>query len=305
MAGENAQRRRAAVPAKILQAAMIVVVCSAIVGAAAQATVSGSTDDELKDFDADRDEAELAAEFEESVLGALAEFADIEGESLTDVLNRRNNLGVTGGGTLYSGIERSLDHGALPAGSGSTLAGPCQGLAMSFGPEGELLAAAADFDDRSPPIDLLASDLDGGDLTQAFTRSNPFIVDANGFVAWAGGSELAPRNHRFQVRTQSFTLVRGGHHNDGEHRLSSGTFDLAEEIPESAKINALLRIDGSIDADDGFSCVGDGYFRIRGGRPILDVAGIGLMALASIGLLFTARPTTLPEVAAAPIEVGS
>jgi len=82
-------------------------------------------------------------------------------------------------------------------GSNSALTGPCGGVAFSYGENGEVIDAAIDLGDNSPPIDLT-------DGSQAFTSSNPFKVDTRGIVAYFGfmpKTGAGPMGHTWNINT--------------------------------------------------------------------------------------------------------
>ena len=179
-------------------------------------------------------------------------------------------------------------------GGDSSLTGPCMGLTMSFDDTGALIDMAADFNEAAPPIDLLEYYASGQqNAPRAFTADNPYMVHVDGFVVYAGIAGPpggGPRNHVWEITTFGQALDEGGDDNpDGENR-NAGGISLAEQLPAGAKVSALFKIDGSITADGGFACAGDGYFETVGGTPVLQVAGGVLVLLAGLGAFFNARP---------------
>lgn len=242
-------------------------------------------------------DAELAAEFEAELLGMLgsatgqpvdpAAFAGLSGLP-GDLDLAPGELAVRMAGDAVA-VTSSGD-----VGGGSSLTGPCMGLALSFDGDGQLIDAAADFDPDGAPVDLWAYYESGGaDVRAAFTAKNPFEVDVNGFVAYTGVAGTAgngPRNHTWEITSFGQALDSGGDDNaDGKNR-NAGTLDLGEQLPAPAKLNALFRIEGSMRADNGFACDGSGYFATTGGAPVLEVAGGVMVLIGGLGAVFNARP---------------
>jgi hypothetical protein len=190
---------------------------------------------------------------------------------------------------LYDEFESQLglvDPGDF--GGGSTLTGPCFGMALSYDPDGELIAAAGDFNDGAPPVDLL----DGG---QAFTSSNPFKVHADGVVVYGGRATApdgdGPLDHSWYIRTQGISLDAGGDPNPEGKNNNAGMVDLRDSLP--IKFTGLIKVDGSITSANGLACSGGGFVQLVGPFPLftaLGGAGAALLALGGVGLLFNARP---------------
>ncbi|MCP3936801.1 MAG: hypothetical protein GY708_15680 [Actinomycetia bacterium] len=192
-------------------------------------------------------------------------------------------------------VRRSGCDPGLIAGSGSALSGPCMGMAWSYDKNGLPLDQAADWSFANAPVDLFGD----GAGSQAFTSSNPFRVDANGFVIYtgvAGGLELGsgPRDHDWFLQLKLFgtgtTLDAGGDPNGAGENRNAGAVNLRDDLPAAAKINAVLGANGQMEAEGGdFRCVGSGFVDLSGDLdPTLP--GVALAAIAAIGLLFNARP---------------
>ena len=242
-------------------------------------------------------DAELAAQFEAELLDMLgsttgqpvdpAAFATLIGMP-GDLDLPPGQLSVTMAGDAV-GVTASGE-----VGGGSSLTGPCMGIALSFDGDGQLIDAAADFDPDGAPVDMFAYYESGGtDLRAAFTSKNPFEVDVNGFVAYTGVAGAAgdgPRNHTWEITSFGQALDSGGDDNaDGKNR-NAGTLDLGEQLPAAAKLNALFKVEGSMRADNGFACDGSGYIATTGGTPVLEVAGGVMVLIGGLGAVFNARP---------------
>ena len=189
----------------------------------------------------------------------------------------------------------------LIAGSGSALKGPCMGQAWSYDSDGQPLDMAFDFNREQPPMSFA----EDGTLEQAFTADNPFRVDVNGaviFTGLAGGfnNGTGPMGHDWFIRMNFFgfggtNVDAGGDPNTNGENRNAGAVNLNEDLPGPAKINGLISISGSMDAPETgdiaseFFCTGAGFVEFEGGLP-LSAPGAALAALATVGLLFNARP---------------
>lgn len=222
-----------------------------------------------------------AEDFEAEVQQLIDE-AGLEGDP-AGLVGEPGDLDLPPGELTLVGIVQVAEGVDAETGGGSELAGPCQGVAISFDGDGGVVDAAADLDDGAAPVDLL-------DQSQAFTADNPFEVDVNGYVAYAGRADPAPIDHTWQIRTQGLSFDSGGDDNPDAENRNAGVVDLASDLPGPAKVNALFKIDGEMDAADGFRCQGSGYFRTVGGVPVLAGAGVVLVLAAGFGALFNARP---------------
>ena len=61
----------------------------------------------------------------------------------------------------------------------SMMIGPCGGLAISYDGNGNSLDAIVDKGDSDPVVDVFSGE-------QGMTRSNPMLIDSDGFVAYYG-----------------------------------------------------------------------------------------------------------------------
>lgn len=170
-------------------------------------------------------------------------------------------------------------------GGGSTLTGPCGGVAFSFGENGEIIDAAMDLGDNSPPIDLTS----GG---QAFTSGNPFKVDTQGVVVYFGFMPKAgagPMGHTWYIKTSGVSIDTGGDPNTAGNNRNVGIVNLKEDLPFS--FSAKVKVSGQLTSDLT-PCVGEGYVQFEGDGVLgpLGLLGMGLAGVGIAGLLFNSRP---------------
>ncbi len=170
-------------------------------------------------------------------------------------------------------------------GTESTLTGSCGGWAYSYDKDGQLLDAAIDFGDDSPPIDLLEG-------VAAFTADNPFMVDSRGLVQYYGfhpQNDEGPKDHEWYIKTADISLDKGGDPNSAGNNRNEGIVDLAEDLP--VKFSATVRIEGRMDSANLEPCIGKGHVEFQGNlTDPAGLAGIALLAGGTFGLLFNARP---------------
>jgi hypothetical protein len=243
----------------------------------------------------------LAAEFEQELIAILNEngVTGVSVDNLADLIGQPGDVDLAPGVPLLiaagEAAARLAVDGDVDGGGDSSLTGPCMGLTMSFDRDGDVIDIAADFDDPSPPIDLLEFYASHGSTVKAaLTASNPYKVDVDGFVVYAGaaqdGSGAGPRNHTWEITTFGSTLDSGSDDNaDGKNR-NVGAIDLGKQLPAPAKVNALFKIEGDLIADNGFACRGSGYLETVGGAPIAQIAGGLLVLIGGLGVLINARP---------------
>ena len=202
--------------------------------------------------------------------------------------------------TLSQIVAAGGDLGLI-AGSGSALKGPCMGQAWSYDSDGQPLDVAWDFDRELPPQTFN----DQGEYVQAFTAENPFRVDVNGAVIFTGvagglGDGSGPIDHDWFISMNFFgfggtNIDAGGDPNSNGENRNAGSVNLKEDLPGPAKISGLVSINGSMeapftgDSPANFFCTGAGFVQFEGGLD-LSIPGVALAALATVGLLFNARP---------------
>jgi hypothetical protein len=241
---------------------------------------------------------ELAEQFKAELLSILTEngVTNVSVDNLDELIGDPGDLDLPPGDPLLVVGEQAVQllEGQIDDEGDSQLTGPCMGLTMSFDGDGVMIDMAADFDEDRPPIDMLAFYESNGETVQAaLTASNPYKVDVDGFVVYAGvagGTGGGPQNHVWEITTFGTALDSGGDDNpEGENR-NAGGLNLGDQLPAVAKVNALFKIEGEMVADGGFECVGSGYFETTGGAPIAQIAGGLLALLGGLGVLFNARP---------------
>lgn len=168
----------------------------------------------------------------------------------------------------------------------SSLTGPCGGFAFSFDGDRQLIDAAMDTGDGSPPQDLD----DGG---QAFTSGNPFVVDTDGFVTYIGFAPRTgdgPMDHTYELSVGGVQVASGGDPNPNAKNRNAGTIFMDDELP--FPITAKFSASGNLKAGGTIFCEGEGHVEINGnglGDPA-GLAGLGLTLIGVLGLLFNAPP---------------
>ncbi|MFQ5558193.1 MAG: hypothetical protein ACE5GB_11895, partial [Acidimicrobiales bacterium] len=191
-------------------------------------------------------------------------------------------------------IARAGGDSGLVGGSGSQLTGPCYGVAFSYDDDGRPLDMAFDLSEAAPPFSFGENGIE-----QAFTSDNPVKVHVNGAVIYtgiAGGMApgSGPREHDWFIRmeflgfTGSNIDAGGDPNNDGENR-NAGSLNFRDDVPGPAKINGLVAISARMVADNGFLCEASGFGEFQGGLDP-SLPGVALVFLASVGMLFNARP---------------
>lgn len=244
-------------------------------------------------------DADLAAQFEAELRAILTEngVTGVSVDNLDEMIGEPGDLDLPPGEPLLlfaSEEALRLAEGKVEGDGDSQLTGPCMGLTMSFDGAGNVIDMAADFDDAAPPIDMLEYyESKGTTVKAALTASNPYKVDVNGFVVYAGiagGDGDGPRNHTWQITTFGTALDSGGDDNPDGNNRNSGGINMGKQLPPLVKVNALFKIEGDMSAPNGFECVGSGYFETVGADPLAQIVGGVLALLGGLGVLFNARP---------------
>lgn len=140
----------------------------------------------------------------------------------------------------------SLGEGFDVEDAGSTLVGPCGGVAISYDSNGESIDAAFDFGDDGPPVDRF------GEPT--FTSGNPFEVRTDGVVAYYGFTrdaatfstagqiagvdygDPAPafHDHQWQMDVMEISADFGGDPNQRDKNRNAGLVDLGNVLDEGS-----------------------------------------------------------------------
>jgi hypothetical protein len=93
----------------------------------------------------------------------------------------------------------------------------------------------------------------------------------------------------------------GGDPNSNGENRNLGAINLNEDLPQPAKVSGLVAANGQMSAPSSgaegaaernsspFFCIGSGFVDLQGGIP-LSAPGVALLFLATVGLLFNARP---------------
>lgn len=243
-------------------------------------------------------DTELAELFEAELADYLDLAVDVgSGDTIATDSDLVELLGFPGkydlppGELIVTGVVEDLSADPCPDGESSFLTGQCLGMAMSFDDEDRLIDIAADLNEAGAPIDLLESE--PGSLVQAFTKSNPFRVHVDGFVAYVGKlgeTGQGPDDHRWKIETFGVELDSGGDPNPNGKNRNAGAVDLRNDLPAAAKINGLFKITGDIDSLNNLACDGGGYFETEGGLPVAEGVGVAMLLGAGLGALFNARP---------------
>ncbi len=243
---------------------------------------------------------------------ALLEFEDINNMEYVNPVTGEVELVATPAALeqTLTQIARAGGDQGLIAGSGSALKGPCMGQAWSFDADGRPLDVAFDWNRELPPVKYSSDP--GEPPVQAFTADDPFQVHVDGAVIYtgvAGGAAdgTGPWEHDWFINMRFLGFAgtnvdSGGDPNSNYENRNAGAVNLNEDVPEPAKINGLIAVNGQMDApgtgngtapgdqnDNPFLCVGAGFVETTGGIP-LSAPGAALVLLSTAGLVFNARP---------------
>jgi hypothetical protein len=260
-----------------------------------------------------------------------AEFVDVNGDGIPDLADlEEGRPGIwddrVGARTPEEFLAR-IDGGTRPFDldeKGSTIVGPCGGVAISWDANGESIDAMIDRGDGTPPIDVVTG-------AQAMTAGNPFEAATDGTVGYFGFThdtaslstegarsgvdygDPAPafHDHQWRLVIMDISADEGGDPNQRDKNRNAGLVELGEELPFDfrAKVKArgaivdlygpdrLPDFDASnIAAIAGGNeyCFGEGWVEFVGeGFPLFTVPGALAAALAAAGfagILFNARP---------------
>lgn len=242
----------------------------------------------------------------------LLEAEDINNVEYVNPATGETVLVATPDALLYTlgQVARAGGDLGLVAGSGSSLKGPCMGQVWSYDSDGQPLDVAFDWNREGPPLKYAT---DGSDeLVQAFTSDDPFKVHVDGAIIYTGiagglGNGTGPWEHDWFIKMNflGFTganLDAGGDPNTNYENRNAGAVNFNEDLPGPAKISGLVAANAQMEApgtgngtvagdqnSNEFFCVGSGFVEFEGGIP-LTAPGVALVFLATVGMLFNARP---------------
>lgn len=144
------------------------------------------------------------------------------------------------------------------------------------------------FDSSGKQIDAIAfPDAVGS------SSSNPFHVDSDGKVAHDGSSDSLILNNNWHVSIAGITVRSGSAPNKSHTQSDTGTDDVSKYLP--FKVTGLYYAEFKLSGDGG-SCSGNMWVKLVGspvGTPPW-IAGIALVVLGVVGLLFVGRPSYGP-----------
>lgn len=178
---------------------------------------------------------------------------------------------------------------------GSSLTGPCKGVAISYDANGNSVDAIIDRGGPEPMIDVFGN--------QKMTKGNPFEVDTRGTLLYFGSSQPDTfYDHRWYLKAKGVFKDDGGDPNPRDKNRNAGSVDFSIlPFPFTALVVAEgVWVDGWGPADlpdqetyPEPNCIGRGWVKFVGPNPFLTAPGIlaTLFAAAGFtGVLFNARP---------------
>ncbi len=267
--------------------------------------------DNVLGFPGDRDLTQLP---DNEINEVLLEFEDVNNTEFVDPITGEIELVATPESLQHTitQINRARGDLGLIAGSGSTLRGPCMGMAWSYDADGQPLDIAWDWDRDAPPISF-RENIGEGEIAveQVFHSDRPFKVHVDGAVIYtgiAGGLHpgSGPIEHDWFIRLEFLgfsgaNIDAGGDPNPRGKNRNAGALAFFEDIPEPAKISGLVAANGQMRAPGTgtgvreqhngveFFCIASGFVEFQGGLP-LSAPGVALVFLSTVGMLFNARP---------------
>lgn len=179
-------------------------------------------------------------------------------------------------------------------GDDAALNGQCGGVAISYGPDDEILDAAVGI--GTAGNGLLVDTFGDGAGSRAFTSDNKFEVRADGKVVYFGYLPFAggdgARDHRWEISSDVLSLDKGGDPNPNRKNANAGVVDFEDNIPSAFRFTGDLQVEGEFFSNtDGLWCVAEGW--VHFGGPWLTPVTAAATALAAggfLGLLFNSRP---------------
>ena len=142
----------------------------------------------------------------------------------------------------------------------------------------------------------VSSDEDGGVLDEVTapgeggTKSDPFLVDVDGVVAYEGSTPSVFRDHSWEVKVMGIPVKDGGSENADEETTTDDEVQVDDYLPFDAP--GLYRVSGSIDPAEGEGCSGSAWVKVAGSPvgTIPWIAGVVFTA-GGVALLAWAWPT--------------
>lgn len=149
---------------------------------------------------------------------------------------------------------------------GSMLEGPCGGLVISYDENGDSVDAVVDYGNGDPPVDVITGD-------QAFTSSNPFVVDPGGTIVYWGFTNDIPEfslageiggidygeanpafhDHSWTISVMGVSADRGGDPNQRDKNRNAGLVELGDILGDVdagpvdlTELNAKIKARGAI-----------------------------------------------------------
>jgi hypothetical protein len=150
-------------------------------------------------------------------------------------------------------------------------------------------SSASAFPLTNCTLTLKSLDVNGASIDTATaggndsTQSDPFVVDGDGRVAWAGtqGSQVI-KDHHWSVSIFNVpTPLSGGDANADGKTDGAGTVEVGDNLP--FKITGLFYVSGQISGTGG-SCAGSGWMKLNG-DPIGTIPFWIFLVLVVLGLL--------------------
>jgi hypothetical protein len=118
------------------------------------------------------------------------------------------------------------------------------------------------------------------------TQADPFLVDWDGSVQYAGTTTNVVKNYNYQVFVLGIpTPIRGGDANDDENVDGEGTVKVSSNMP--FRVTGLFKVSGTYEGEGG-SCNGSGWFKLTGDPTGTVPFWLGLV-LVALGALLEVR----------------
>ncbi len=125
--------------------------------------------------------------------------------------------------------------------------------------------------------------------SQDSTVSDPFKVDWDGQVAYAGSTTEVIKNYTYHVEVFGVpTPIRGGDANDDENTDGDGSASVSSNAP--FRVAGLYYVSGGYKGEGG-ECSGSGWFQLQG-NPVGTLpwfAGVLLTVTGALGVIAGAR----------------